>query len=264
MKYLILITFFFASQSSFAYIFGEDNRDYFNLRENGLTGIGKYGDHCSAVAISKRYILTAAHCVYGADMQFNIGTFQAARNGFKRSSLAQIAPARIYFSSRYFKEGYTHDLDVQYDFALIYLEQDLPENVIPLKFASETLLPQDIINVFGYPGDRTHLLRSFVFKSSCEVYVIERRFLYHYCDVMPGQSGGPTIRMENGYKRLVAINVSQIAESIAQARLHNRSTPRPTHNLSLIIDEEIISTISKWMQDDRSGSEVWCKRGYCL
>ena len=84
---------------------------------------------CGAVLISKRFVLTAAHCV-GADNDFEIG-------------ISQINDGTEYRYKRVFVHPNYNDANVNSDIAIYELEQDVPDNLNYIR------LEQSPVNIVG-------------------------------------------------------------------------------------------------------------------
>lgn len=145
-------------------------------------------------------IITAGHCVFhpnlggwAKEIKIAPGRYGSEFPFPKASTVTKPLVARRFDSIK----GWIEDLNTDFDFAVIHLEDPVGSETGWFSIASEddTTIKGLLVNVAGYPGDR-EFGRFQYFASSKIDKVLTSRFFYE-ADTYGGQSGGPVWFQDN-------------------------------------------------------------------
>ena len=111
---------------------------------------------CSGAVIGSNEFLTAAHCLYNDTTKrfFPAGSIHFLLGYARREYRAH----RV--ASRY---SYPPDrekllIGARYDWAIVYVNEPFPTDVMPLRLATATPSPGTAVKIAGYPIDRPHMI----------------------------------------------------------------------------------------------------------
>lgn len=201
----------------------ESGRYYWN-GQGGM--IYEYGPQkqCSAVALSKRVVLTAAHCW---NYKSNVTHFLKVKDG-------QLKDIEIPIYSKKVHELYLLDFwgyNYNYDLALLQLSQDLPDNI---KFANLPEYKDQIkfkyVNAAGfgktngtYSSDvGTGFLRVATLKVNHVEQAVFKTDQQHGKGICHGDSGGPAYAISHNKTYLVGI-VSIVSGKEKNENIHRNA-----------------------------------------
>jgi len=191
---------------------GEDQRVRMEPREFPWSATGRvnFGQgHCSGTLIGPRLVATAAHCLWNRRTQRTMPasayTFVA---GFDRGEYLKASKVRAVHPSPdwvFGDQGQPLAARAN-DWALLELEDPVGDEVGWIGLAEPRL--GMVVAVAGYGRDRAHVPLAHL---GCRLREQPLAgVLFHDCDAVQGESGGPVLAWENSQLRLVAINVAVI------------------------------------------------------
>ncbi len=185
---------------------------------------------CSASAISKRVLLTAAHCVAGmAPSQINA---VLSLNPFKDDNLIESDWVRV--EKILIHANYKANPEVQNDIALVKLSQDLePSRVSKIASADQTQSEMQIIAI-GYgktrsaetEGENLDSLLHYVMKSVIQFNAADPKIYVEQFDqtgICSGDSGSPGFIYDTSKKEFYTLGISSYVfhpkNKVGEARL---------------------------------------------
>lgn len=221
----------------------QDQRIRVSAAEFPWSAVGRLnngqGGHCSGTLVGPRLVATAAHCLWNnrtqRPMPDSAFTFVAGydRGEYLRASKIKAshpAPKWLFTAEQQSLATRAHD------WALLELEEAVGDDIGWIAMAEPR--PGMTVAVAGYGKDK-----AFVPLAHLGCHLTEQPMagvLFHDCDAVQGESGGPVFAWLGGQLRLVAINVAVIpsrgelgvAASVvpvmaAAARLGGASSTRP-------------------------------------
>ncbi len=176
------------------------------------------GSSCSAVAIARDKVVTAAHCLFNARTGQFIGAdalhFLAGYRGGKYAAHARVTIYQIGTGFDPLRHAETSD----HDWAVLTLAQPLPAGVVPFKLGEQATSRGTRAMMAGYPQDRAHAL---AFDNDCELQerVGGGRLVLHTCKGAAGTSGAPILMRAGGEMRIAGIQIAQVTLGGAQRML---------------------------------------------
>lgn len=143
------------------------------------TAMGQLEIGCTGTFIAPKVVLTSAHCVYNTDTNqwYNNLDF------FQNKDCDPDDGTQYTWTRAVTYTGYTEDHSVEYDIAVVIFNQ---ASSVQMIFDSASPMPLEIINIAGYPADKTG---NCLWRSYCTLReVLVMRLLYP-CDTYNGMSG---------------------------------------------------------------------------
>jgi hypothetical protein len=209
---LFLLAFLFITPS-LAMIGGKETRDPDGFRKHVVTIRNNNGGHCTGIVLSKRVILTAAHC-FTRPGGYYIGYLNPAFLT-QRVNILAVTLHPQYNTGAAYGKAHLHDL------ALVQLVSDLPPSMVPVILpAKSPVLREDVTPVgFGLSdpnrSDSSLVLRELSLKVaefSPERGEINLTPTGAYMSApghasCKGDSGGPALRFNNDLKKQEVLGV---------------------------------------------------------
>lgn len=108
-----------------------------------LTSSGGMGSLCSGTVVSKKWIVTAAHCLPNIDSVVSIGTSRSV--GFEQQNMYNVDKVVIH-------PKYDETNGREYDIAILRLEGEIPDGAKPMKINSKRSVPDvhSFVRAIGY------------------------------------------------------------------------------------------------------------------
>lgn len=191
----------------------QDQRVRVSATEFPWSAVGRLnngqGGHCSGTLIGPALVATAAHCLWNnrtqRPMPVTAFTFVA---GFDRGEYLRASKVKaLHPAPNWIFTAEHQSLATRAnDWALLELEEPVGDDIGWVAMAEPR--PGMTVAVAGYGKDK-----AFVPLAHLGCHLTEQPMagvLYHDCDAVQGESGGPVFAWVGGQLRLVAINVAVI------------------------------------------------------
>lgn len=234
-------------------IIGSDDRfKVYYTTEFPYRTTGRLKMGCTGTLIGPKHVLTAGHCVYDHDTQTWASgdelQFTPAQNGDEKPY------GTIDWETCFSVSGYTEDNNLEYDYAVVILKEEIGFQTGWLAYRAEEYesLSNLLININGYPADKPE---GSMWHSDCNVKDTSERMLYYDCDTFAGNSGSGIYRLSTnsrGEDERFVVGVHTLG--VASDSVYNRG---------VILTEDAIVNINNWVgalpsNDDNGISENDC------
>jgi protease YdgD len=191
----------------------QDHRHTVDIASPPWSAVGKLyngiGGGCTAVAVAKNEVLTAAHCLFN----HRTGRFLPSDSlhfllGLERGDYQLHAVVHSYqLSTRY--DPYRPFETLASDWAVLNLQAPLPDNYEPIPLSQESVVGAGTaVMTGGYGQDRRFMLTA---DTNCRILqpVAGGQLLAHDCRAAKGYSGAPILhRISTGQIEVIAVNVA--------------------------------------------------------
>ena len=142
------------------------------------TTMGLLGSGCTGTIVAKRFVITAAICIYDAKAKkfYDNLDFYPAINGNTQPYGA------VKWKDAYIPKGYAENGDIQYDFGLVVLDSDIGDQTGWFGFGHVEKFDFKQLTLTGYPYDGVP--GQTLWQTTCNIDSAEASFVFYRC---PGQ-----------------------------------------------------------------------------
>jgi len=160
---------------------------------------------CSGAVIGSNEFLTAAHCLYNVttkrffpagSIHFLLGYARGEYRAHRIASRYTIPPAFDPSQYSYPPDSEKLLIGARYDWAIVFVNEPFPTDVMPLRLATATPSPGTAVEIAGYPIERPHMITA---DPHCRVVEIssDKKLITHDCVTHQGDSGGPLLSRDD-------------------------------------------------------------------
>jgi len=153
------------------------------------TTMGMLGNGCSGAIVAKRFVLTAAFCLYDLKNKkfYDNLDFYPAISGDNQPF------GGVKWKDAYIPSGYAETGETQFDFGLVVLDGDIGDQTGWFGFGDVEKFDFKQLTVTGYPWEG--VASQTMWQTKCDIDAAEDNFVFYHCpgkaDALAAMTGSP-------------------------------------------------------------------------